>query len=169
MTAAPRDKEPLGPQLESLLRELASVQTALLALSAEHRAAISRADADTIQSSVTRQAQLLDRARAAETRRKALVEVWAPRERRVTLTDLAARVEEPARARLLALGAQVRAMVERLARENRVVRIATESLMAHMDGLVRQVARRLSQSGTYSRRGGFDPGAPIPAGIDLSQ
>jgi hypothetical protein len=157
----------LSAELESLLRDLAAQQSELLALTVEHRAAIVRADPAAIASCVQRQAALFGRARAAEQRRRALVDAWAPRERGITLTDLASRVEEPARARLLALGGQVRALVERLARENRVVRAATESLMAHMDGLVRQVARRLSQSGTYSRRGGIDTGAPLVAGIDF--
>jgi hypothetical protein len=156
----------LGVQLEALLRELAAVQTELLALAGEHRAAIARADTGAIADCVQRQAALLDRSRVADLQRRALVEAWAPRERGVTLTDLAGRVEEPARTRLLALGGQVRGLVERLARENRVVRAATEALMAHMDGLVRQVARRLSQSGTYSRRG-IDTGTPLAAGLDL--
>lgn len=166
-TPGTRPPSGLGADLESLLRELASVQSELLALASEHRAALARADTEAIARCVERQVALLDRSRIAEQKRRALVEAWAPRERGITLTDLASRVEEPARARLLALGGQVRTLVERLARENRTVRAATESLMAHMDGLVRQVARRLSQSGTYSRRGGIDAGAPLAAGLDL--
>jgi len=167
VTPAPTPSPALGIELESLLRELAVHQTDLLALATEHRAAIARADTGAIASCVERQAAILERSRASEQRRRTLVETWAPRERGITLTDLASRVEEPARTRLLALGGQVRTLVERLARENRIVRAATESLMAHMDGLVRQVARRLSQSGTYSRRGGIDAGTPLVAGIDL--
>lgn len=157
----------LSGELEALLRELAAVQGDLLALAAEHRDAISRADTARMAACGQRQAALLGRGRDAEQRRRMLVEAWAPKERGITLTDLAARVEEPGRARLLALGGQVRSLIERLARENRVVRAATESLMAHMDGIVRQVSRRLSQSGTYSRRGGIDGGVPLAAGLDL--
>lgn len=165
--AAPAPGPALAVELESILRELAVHQNDLLILATEHRAAIARADTSAIASCVERQAAILERSRATEQRRRTLIETWAPRERGITLTDLACRVEEPARTRLLALGGQVRSLVERLARENRIVRAATESLMAHMDGLVRQVARRLSQSGTYSRRGGIDTGAPLLAGIDL--
>jgi hypothetical protein len=169
-TATPQREAPAGPALaralEGLLRELALVQTELLALAAEHRAAIARADTSAIAGCIARQAVLAERSRTAEHQRRAIIEQWSPRERGITLTELASRVDEPDRSRLLGLAGQVRALVERLARENRTVRAATESLMAHMDGLVRQVARRLSQSGTYGRRG-LDAGAPLAAGFDL--
>ena len=44
---------------------------------------------------------------------------------------------------------------------------ATVSLLAHMEGLMRHVGRRLSHAGTYGRRGVVEAGGVVVSCVDL--
>src|SRR5262249_51899410 len=94
-----------------------------------------------------------------------------------TLSDLAGRLPGAARGRVLSLGERLRALLSTLHREHEVLRTAAAALASHMDGLMRQIGRRLSHAGTYERprqaRGeaaGPWPGAvaPVVTALDMT-
>ena len=72
---------------------------------------------------------------------------------KVTLSDLAKCTPGDVRGKLAAAAATLRALVTRVSQEAASLRSATMTLMAHMEGLMRQVARSLSHAGTYGQRG----------------
>ena len=85
----------------------------------------------------------------------------------ITLTDIAHQMPEPARTRLVELARDVRLAVEKAADQQRTLRAATATLLAHMEGLMRQVAQRLSHAGTYGRRGLIESVPAVISGLDL--
>lgn len=71
-----------------------------------------------------------------------------------TLAELAERLGEPRRGRLLVLREQLRQQVEAVAAQSSVVRRASEALLRHMQGLAASVGSALTQVGLYTRQGG---------------
>lgn len=158
----------------SLARELALLVERLDAVYADlevsvesHRTAIRAADVPGMALQVERQQGLLatlagldqDRLELVErARREALVAPHA----RPRLRDLAALLPEPDRSRTME---RTSVLGDRMARVNEAqagLRAAAGSLLAHMEGLVRHVARKLSHAGTYGRTGVVE-GSPIGA------
>lgn len=70
------------------------------------------------------------------------------------LRDIADAVAEPRRGQLLVLHQQVRAVMERIQRENEVSKRAAEGLLRHVQGIVQQVTQVMGAA-TYGRRGGM--------------
>ncbi len=169
--AAPRT----GPDaLESLLTDLLGAHERLLAASIEQRQAVRGADPALVQRATQLQTESLHEIAALEDCRRELVaDLTASMPRRapgsgpVTLSELARMMPEPQRTRLVELASRVRICVERAADEQRTLRAATGSLVAHMEGLMRQVARRLSHAGTYGRRGMVESVPAVVSGLDL--
>lgn len=156
---APAD---LTERVESLLGELIGAYSELAALAGEHRAALARADAGAVEACARRQAAVAQRVAALDQQRAALVAgLPAP-----TLRALAEAAPEPDRARLVSRAGVARDLIARVHREYRVVQAATQSLLAHMDGIVQQIARRLSHAGTYGRAGRVE-GGQVAGGLDL--
>ncbi len=160
-----------GAQFESILIALIETHEQMLAIAIEHRAAISRADTTGVQSCVGRQAVLSARVNELESQRRTLTAALAPARPgspSPTITLVAQKLPEPSRGRVLGAAAKLRDVLLRLQRENRILRSATQSLVAHMDGLIQQVARALSQARLYGPQGRIDTGGPVACGIDLT-
>jgi hypothetical protein len=87
---------------------------------------------------------------------------------RTTLTAMAERLEEPERSRVVAAAARLRDVLVRLQQETRTVRAATNALLAHMNGLMQQIARTLSQTRLYGPSGRIESGTPVACGLDLT-
>lgn len=87
----------------------------------------------------------------------------------VTLSQIAESLPEPSRTRLLELAGRLRFLLTDIETQNRTLRTATNSLIAHMEGLMRQVARRLSHSGTYGRKGYVDSVPTVVSAVDLTR
>lgn len=156
----------LGP----LLDELIEAHETLLGAAVSHRAAIARADAAAMGESADRQAGELARIAALDHRRRQLSAPFATRDHGAkgpTIRDLAANLDEPERSGVIERADRLRGLVERVRREHGTVRAAAESLVAHMEGLMRQVARRLSHAGTYGPGGVVGPDRVV-SGIDLT-
>jgi hypothetical protein len=84
-----------------------------------------------------------------------------------TITSLAQIMPEPERS--VALAHKLKRVMNELQRERGTVRAATESLLAHMEGLMRQVARKLSHAGTYGPRGAVGVGSQqVVSGLDVT-
>lgn len=162
-------------RLERILERLIAAHESLLALTGEHRAAIARADGAATQECARRQAELAQQIGKLETERRALVTALVPTApvppaKPLSLAALAALFPEPVRARITAFAARLRELLLRVQEENRVIRTATHALIAHMDGLMQQVAKALSHAGVYGPKGRMDqPPAVTPAacGLDL--
>lgn len=175
--AIPETSESTGSiteQLETLLTGLLRAHEHLLDASSAQRDAVRTANPAAIQQASDRQANALRVIAALEDQRRALVNsMTAGLPRRaagagpVTLTELANQMPEPQRTRLIDLAARVRTAVELAANEQRTLKAATTSLVAHMEGLMRQVARRLSHAGTYGRRGMIESTPAVVSGLDL--
>jgi hypothetical protein len=77
------------------------------------------------------------------------------------LGDLAARLPEPARGRLLVLRQELRARMEQLRRETGITRQAAQALVGHMHGLVRSVSEAMTGIGVYGRGGTLPRAATV--------
>jgi len=160
----------LTGKLSPLLDELIEAHEALLDAAVSHRSAISRADAAAMNESGDRQAAELARIASLDQRRRQLAAPFATREsgpKGPTVRDLAAHLDEAERSAVIERSDRLRELVERVQREHGTVRAAAESLVAHMEGLMRQVARRLSHAGTYGPQGVVGPDRVV-SGIDLT-
>ena len=84
-----------------------------------------------------------------------------------TLRQIALSLPEPQRTRLSGQAERLREMMERVQRESGTVRAATRSLLAHMEGLMRQVARSLSHAGTYGSGGRVQAAHAVVSSLDV--
>lgn len=160
-------------ELEKLLAQLTMAHESMLELARRHKQAVAEADAEEIGRCAARQRELIDTIARLESSRAALIleavgGSAAEHSAQPTLSDLASRASGPARDRLMSSASRLRELIQTIAEENRAVRNATHALLAHMEGLVRQVGAALSPAGTYGRKGRADRGAAVPSGIDIS-
>lgn len=167
LKASPEELE-RGRAFEDLLSGLLSEQRTMMDLARAHREAIARADAGAIRGIVEQEAATLRRVQALESKRRELVLLLAPEEPRITLTKMAERLAQPWRDRAVELARQLSELALRVRQEQRTVRMASESLLSHMEGLMQQLARKLSHAGTYTSSGAVDVGRQqVVSGIDL--
>ena len=155
-------------QLEALLAELLRAHEDLLALTMEHRAALSRADGPAVEACASRHAALAARIEELEFARRRLVMLLAPSTPAPTITSIAQNLPEPFRARIIEAAARLRTLLIRVQQELRVLRAATQALVGHMEGLMQQVSRVLSTAGTYGRSGKVDAAHPLPSTLDVA-
>lgn len=160
---------PVGPaEVEALLCDLVAAYESLGALAGEHRAAISRADGDAVEACARREAELASRLAELELRRRAVAGPGGAEGQRVTMCSVIERLPEPARGRAAASADRLRDLVRKVQRDYRTIREATRSIVAHIDGLVQQVNRRLNGASTYGPAGRVDAPGPVACGIDLT-
>lgn len=158
----------LPKELERLLADLIGAHEDLLRLTVEHRAAIAAADSRRLRVCIDAQTGTLGRLAELDERRRRLVAAAAlPAGGEPTLSAVAERLPEPLRGRTLAAAGRLRELIAAVHREARTVRQATHSLLSHMEGLMRQIGRRLSEAGTYGRAGGVIAGPPLPCALDV--
>lgn len=158
----------LSSELAGLLGGLAAEHERLLRFAEDQRAAVRRADPTRLEQATRGQAECLQRVADLEERRRRLVETASHGELTrgaVTLSDIAGRLSEPDRSRLLAQASRVRELIGRAQEEQRALGAVMRSLSKHMEGLMRQVARRMNPAGTYGRRGVVEAGAPAAAAL----
>ncbi|MBY0311528.1 MAG: flagellar protein FlgN [Phycisphaerales bacterium] len=178
-TTSPIDSAPSiadFDKLDGVLRELLSEHERLLALAKEHQRAIATADIAGLTQCMTAQGEVIQRVAALEKLRQALVGriaaatpavATAGNAKTLTISMLALRAPAPVRDRLTAVAAALRDLLNTLHREHQAMRQAAETLSTHMEGLMRQVCRRLSHAGTYARGGGFDASVQVVSSLDV--
>jgi hypothetical protein len=165
----------LGEELDALLDELRAANERLHASSARQREAVRAANTRALDACAREQEDVARRLGALDARRRDLVAracsslpTLAPRERsRVTLSDLAACAPETRRGVLIRKATALRDFLHSVQHDIAGVRAATLSLMAHVEGIVRQVGRELSHAGTYTARGVVAPVAGIISAVDI--
>jgi hypothetical protein len=171
--------DPEIQELEALLQQLLDEHEQLLALAASHRAAIAGANPHALGECVQRQNEVVQRVAELEKRRLGLVARLADKMKplgagrtggvpdKPTISWIARSLPEPIRARLVALADRLRELLARLQKEHAALREASAALAAHMEGLMRQLARRLSHAGTYGRRGIVEAPVQVVSALDL--
>lgn len=155
----------LAEALDALLTASMEENQRLLELAARHREALRRADGAAAEACAAEQDERLVRLSDLDRRRQ---ELMASAGGRATLTDMAEAVAEPERTRLREKARALKDLMGRIRAEYQTIQIATRSLLAHMEGLMRQVGRQLSAAGTYGRRGYVEAGTAACA-IDLTR
>ncbi len=173
--------DPEVAELESLLERLLAEHEQLLGLAAAHREAIKKADPLSLGVCVQKQNEVVQRVGELEKKRLALVIRLAERMKplgatskatdgvpdRPTVSWIARNLAEPVRTRLVALADRLRDLLARLQREHAALKEASTILASHMDGLMRQLAKRLSHAGTYGRRGIVEAKVQVVSALDL--
>ncbi len=71
----------------------------------------------------------------------------------LTMGELALRLPEPARGRLLVLRSKLKERMEAVRREGSVLHRASETLLKHMHGIVQSISGAITGISTYSKKG----------------
>ncbi len=161
-------------RLRELLTDFITAYTTLEAVVIAHRDAIRRADTQAMQIAIDHHAALMRDLSSLEFRRCELVaratssfpQLSTNTRHPITLSDLTSACPAHDRNQLLSLASDLKSRVTRVREITQSLRSATATLLAHMEGLMRHVARQLSHAGTYSRRGVVEPALVISA-VDL--
>jgi hypothetical protein len=144
-------------ELETCLRQMHEEHHQMLALIQRKQQAMRQAKADAVHECCGLENQCIQRIGEVEKKRQAclgrLTAAWAPNSAKpLTIVEIAERVAEPRRGRLLVLKAQLTELMHGVRRENQVAQIATQGLIQHVQGVIKQVAAAMNP-GTYGRRG----------------
>jgi hypothetical protein len=166
----------LASELESLLAAFSSQYESLHVQTVAHREAIRKADGAAVQATAERQAVIAKELGTLDQRRRELVAracgqfpgLTGKPSVAITLTDLTTCVGGTQRGRLVTAAADLKKLISRVHEQTSTIKAATVSLVAHMEGLMRQVGRQLSHAGTYSNRGFVEPGGMVVSALDLS-
>jgi DNA-directed RNA polymerase specialized sigma54-like protein len=165
----------LAERLDALLDAMTSAYARLGDLSDAHREAIRTADARAVELVLQRESLVFREVQKLDHQRRELVALahssfpalrLSPAER-TTLTQLAALTPDTRRGTLTQKAADLRSLVKGVQERNASIMSAATSLLAHMEGVMRHVARQLSHTGTYSRRGVVEAGAGVVSAVDL--
>lgn len=145
-------------QLESILNQQLSAHDQLLALLKQKRDALREADHEWITQCCGQENELVQAISELEKQRLAvmgeLTALIAPESKEpLRLLDLAQRVEEPARGRLLVLRQQLKERMTQSSKETAMARRATELLMRHMQGVIQTLGNVMTGVGVYSHKG----------------
>jgi hypothetical protein len=139
--------------LESLLSDLERHAVESARLADEHRVAVATADTAALARCVAAQQRSASELTGIESRRTALLRsigLRATAQGGVTLSQLAALAPAAKAQSLTAAAARVKTLLSDAAQRRESVRLASLSLMAHMAGVVRQIARYMSDTKTYA-------------------
>lgn len=170
-------------ELETLLRELLVEHEQLLTVTGMQKRAIAGANTDALASCVHQQNVIVQRVAELEKRRLGLVSRLGERLRpaqskqtaratgivpdRPTIAWLAQSFPEPTRGRVVAAADRLRGLLKTLHKEHVALKEATTTLATHMEGVLRQVAGRLSHAGTYGRRGIIETRVQVVSTLDM--
>ncbi len=154
-------------QLDGVLRLLVAEHEKLLALAAEHRRAIAQADAPALTKCITTQQQVVQRITGLERQRQTVVAGLVKGKGQTRLSEVTASAPEPIRKRLESVAAGLRELLIKLHQEHQALKQAAETLSMHMEGLLRQVCRGISHTGTYARCGAIDSAVQVVSAVDV--
>ena len=156
-------------ELESLVTRLHSAHERWLDALTSHESAVRRADPAAMELAAGAGRAAMSEIAALEQERRAFVEGAIARGWRgpVTIGAMAASLDEPSRSRLEAAARSLRRAIVGVQRRAEVLGGAVHAMLGHVDGLMRQVARRLSHAGTYGRRGMVEASSGVAAAVDV--
>ena len=161
--------------LEQLLADLVDAYQDLLDATREQRQAVSTADAAQIAACTQRQAEIGGHITQLEHRRREVVvemiqchPMLVRQGTQPSLASLCPVLPEPSSRRANDLAQTLRELLRTIKKEAGALRLATLTVVAHMDGLMSQIGRRLSHDGTYDRAGSMGSCPNVVSGIDLT-
>lgn len=145
-------------QLAECLAEMRGLYEELLAVLQRKLEAMRRADTELLNSCAARERFLLQRISEAESSRKVLVTDLQVRagvaaKRPISITQLAERIGEPGRSKLLVLADGLRRLVEQTNQVNQVAALAGKELLAHFKHVYDVMRTAERDTGTYDVRG----------------
>lgn len=161
-------------RLETLLSTLVEEYQRLCTELDEYRSALAQADQPRLTAALANNQARAARLAELEAHRSLLMRSIAsvrPGQAipELSTSQVAAQAPEPVRSRLLNLAGKLRPIIARADEQQRIARLATQSLLAHTTGVMQQIQRQLSQTGTYTR--GARPAAaasPVVSALDLT-
>lgn len=144
-------------ELETCLRRLDEHHDQLLGLVRRKHQAMRMGQHVLIADCCNREHEMVNRIAETEKRRQAAVGqvtfALSPQARvPLKISDIAERVGEPRRGRMLVMQQRLKQTIELIQQENDVARRATEGLLRHVQGVIQQVAAAVGGA-TYGRRG----------------
>lgn len=163
-------------ELREVLDGLAAEYASLVRILTEHAQAIRSADAPGIGRCAAAQEDALARVSRLDQRRREVVAGacsclpgLAEKAKRATLTvtQVAAALPGGEGGAMVERCERVKALVEQSKALTEAVRISTISLMQHVEGVMRQVSRKLSHAGTYGRRGVVETTQQVVTSLDM--
>lgn len=166
----------VASELREVLEGLGAEYAALVRILTEHAQAIRSADVPGIGRCAAAQEETLTRLSRLDQRRREVVAGacaclpgLADQARRATLTVTQVAAALPGRDAdaLTALCERVKSLVAQSKALTEAVRISTVSLMQHVEGVMRQVSRKLSHAGTYGRRGVVETTQQVVTSLDM--
>jgi hypothetical protein len=173
MTSMPKDAilHEGFERLEELLRDQRTLYLELDALVARQRLAVQQADVKGLMAAGARERELVEAIRSIDQRRVELAqaigaEVGVKSEQPLSLSDLL-EYSGPRRSALVAIADELRKLVVAVKAASGVVRVATESLSRHMQGIVQTVEAGFNNAGVYERAGRIANGSPWQTAIDI--
>lgn len=166
-------EDPMVEELETLMRDLLVRYERMRTLAGTRLEAIRQSDGGRLASVIGQENELVQEIAEIEKRRIGVVGRFAERvgsasRTQTTMSELAERVGEPVRGRLLGLARTLRETIHAVRGENRVARVAAEALAQHMSGLMRTVAAHLNHAKTYGRGGTVDAGPAVVSALDVT-
>ena len=173
MTSMPKDAilHEGFERLEELLRDQRTLYLELDALVARQRLAVQQADVKGLMAAGARERELVEAIRSIDQRRVELAqaigaEVGVKSEQPLSLSDLL-EYSGSRRSALVAIADELRKLVVAVKAASGVVRVATESLSRHMQGIVQTVEAGFNNAGVYERAGRIANGSPWQTAIDI--
>lgn len=152
-------------QLEQVLRALIAAHAELQAVLRRKLAAVQGADRKLVVQCCELENAQVQRISEMEKQRLVLVaeltRVLEPKAAApMRLRELAELLPEPARSKLMVLRAELVRHMQEVQSQAGTAKLATETLLRHMQGLVQSVSGLMTGTVTYSNRGRLPVGAP---------
>lgn len=167
-----RTVDEIAQELSQILRGLLVCVRAQPGLIETQREAIRSASPRRVAEANAANAENLREMASLEDRRQRLVVeaeeagVWTGKGP-ITLGGLAERLPPALRGDLPQVAAELREAMKEASASRAVLRTAARTLSAHVEGLMKQVARSLSHAGTYGRRGSFESAPAVMTALDV--
>ncbi len=151
-------------ELETALKQQTSAHEELLSLIARKRDAVRSANHAEVARCCGLENGCVQKITELEKQRLALVgdltlAIDPAASSPLPLRELAERLAEPARGRVLVLRQALRERIERVHRENAIAKRAIGSLVSHMQGIMQTIGGAVTGVAVYSREGGLPPAA----------
>lgn len=175
MHETPATSRAIESRLSDVLDELIEQHDRLIETIASKRDAIRRADSEALAEAMRSEAAIATEIERLETDRRSIVAQVARRlgltaADGVNISMIAERLPEAAREALLDRRARLRRRIVEAREQGAIVRVAADSLRAHVAGLLQRIQMSVNRSTTYGRDGRI--GGVAMAGnscIDLRQ
>lgn len=166
--AAPPRRADILEDLLVTLDDLERCYERLAAVVAEEHASLRAADAPRLADAAERAAVIAAEAQALERRRIEFARRLVPEAAAVpALSEIVRDTDGEIGVRLRGRGATLRAIVERVRREQEVVAAAAAALSRHLSGILQTAHGALARAVVYERRGRVDAGAATMHAVDL--